>query len=93
MKDNLGLIITFIVVILIVLTIVGIQSDREEQAEWDLFAKQHKCEIVCGMKGDMITGVGPSFSGNGGMAMTISRTPDKECWKCDDGNMYWRNKP
>lgn len=56
--------------------------------DWQQFFKQHHCEKIGYMSGDVITTFG--VSANGQAAIGIGSTPSKEGWKCDDGVTYWR---
>jgi len=58
--------------------------------QWEAFKREHSCQVVGYMTGDIFTTVGPAIGSNGGVAVGIGSTPSKTGWKCDDGMTYWR---
>lgn len=53
---------------------------------WKQFKKDNNCIVIESMEGELLTGV----LSNGGVIFTS--TPDKECWRCDNGKKYWKDK-
>lgn len=90
--DSEKLVMTGLVLLVVGLIALGIWAEHKEQQKWEQFAVEHNCKEVEYMKGSTVTGVGPSVGGNGGIAVTVGRTPDKVGYLCDDGKTYWRDK-
>jgi hypothetical protein len=61
-----------------------------DSRQWALFKADHNCKVVGKMAGSVVTTVGPTFGGTGGVAVGVGSTPDKTGWLCDDGITYWR---
>ena len=62
----------------------------KESEQWEAFKVTQNCKVVGHEKGHVSTGVGPVMSGNGGVAVIVTSTPDKTGWLCDDNITYWR---
>lgn len=70
----------------ILIAIIIIDSNVKAKA-WDTFKRKYDCKVVEEMSGSITPGIS---LGSGNVVMTV--TPDKECWKCNDGKKYWRDK-
>lgn len=57
-----------------------------EESNWQEFKKDHNCKIVERSDGQY----GSGFSSKGNVVATY--TDGQECWLCDDGIRYWKNK-
>lgn len=88
----LGRPILLMLVALAVLIPAAIYADMKEQQRWDVFAKDHNCNVVAHMSGDVSVGFGTGVVSNGklGTGTVVMTTPDKTAYKCDDGVTYWR---
>lgn len=60
------------------------------ERDWERFKIDHHCQVVGKMSGSVVTTVGPTFGGQGGIAVGVGSTPDRTGWLCDDGVTYWR---
>ena len=60
--------------------------------KWETFKAEHNCRIVDKLDGSTGTGVGITFSPNGGTGIgpVITSNPAKVGWLCDDGITYWK---
>jgi hypothetical protein len=79
----------FWTILLIIVLVFFFFHDRNENKKWDKFKKEHKCKIVSYIDGDTNVGVG---IGSKGPIPTLSETPDKAGWLCDDGMTYFKDK-
>lgn len=85
----------FFTLVLLVIAVAGVLLgllSRDEQREWDEFAKQHDCKIVARKQEMTSTGFGPVVGGKDvGVAFVVNTTPAQTAYLCDDGVIYWRN--
>lgn len=76
----------WIICIVIILTIGSCVNSCNENRNWENFKKKHHCKIIERMDGSFSFGV--SSRGD-----TVPMYNDgKECWLCDDGIKYWKEK-
>lgn len=61
-----------------------------EHNRWENFKKDHNCKVI--EEVDSSVGIGSGISTNGEFVSTTVYIPGKECWLCDDGKKYWRDK-
>lgn len=80
------LLITAFIVPLLVIAII------QDYKEWEEFKVTHNCKKIAHVDGNIQNGVGYGLTTNGtfGVITTITSTPDKTAWECDDGVTYWK---
>lgn len=85
--------VIFLSIAIVFLLVIYIIASIENEKEWQAFKADHDCRVVERSDGDIHTGVGVVSNVNGqpGTVVTVSSTPDKEAWLCDDGITYWKN--
>lgn len=88
--DQLSLI--GLLVLVVALIPISIWAVMEEHEQWQAFAAEHNCKVIGRMSGSTSTGVGYGMAANGqfGTVVTITSTPSKTGYLCDDGVTYWR---
>jgi len=68
-------------------------ASMENEKRWQTFKVEQNCVLVGVSEGDTFVGVGyATTAGGAGPVVTVSATPNKKGYKCDDGVTYWRNK-
>ncbi len=80
------------IIIIIAAFGASVYAMYRDAQQWALFAAEHDCKVIHRVKGDTIvgTGIGVTTSGTVGTVTTITATPDKTAYVCDDGVTYWR---
>jgi hypothetical protein len=77
-----------VVALIAALAWAGVKKNRQ----WQAFSREHNCQKVAVVKGDVAVGQGVvvGTSGQVGVVTTTEVSPDKTAWRCDDGVTYWR---
>jgi len=76
----------WIIPIIAVLFIGSCMNSCIEENNWQEFKKENNCKIIERKNGRY----GSGFTSNGKYVMTHINGQD--CWLCDDGIKYWRDK-
>jgi|HubBroStandDraft_1064217.scaffolds.fasta_scaffold1986050_1 hypothetical protein len=79
-----------ITLLLVVLIGVVVYASNKDEKDWQKYARAHHCATTGTKAGQIITGVGPTVGGNGGVAVVVSSTPDQTIYVCDGGEMQIR---
>lgn len=88
MSDWVGRALLVGVSAILLVTIASVIGVVVEQRRWEQFKTDHNCKLVGVVESDAMPGYG--LTSDGKIAFTISQTPKKEGWLCDDGITYWR---
>jgi hypothetical protein len=78
--------VTLTVLLLVAAVYLAIQDSRR----WAHYSVEHHCVAKGVKKGQVVTSVGPSMGGDGGVAITTGVTPDQTVYVCDGGEIVIR---
>lgn len=76
------------VLLMLLCTGLVVAAALYKRERWRTFAKEHNCQKVGKMDGDVVPSVG--FDAKGTPVVTVGVTQDKTGWMCDDGMTYWK---
>lgn len=96
LEDSVGLAL----VAFLLLTLAGtggaiwwaVGAAAEEHARWVEFSEKHECRVTERASGSMQVGSGWAVGANGkaGVVTTVTQSPDRTAYLCNDGVVYWR---
>lgn len=67
-----------------------IYLQKQDAKKWDAYASSHHC-IAKGIKASQVgTGIGPNLSGDGGVTVVTTTTPEQTIYVCDGGEIQIR---
>ena len=76
---------SLVMVVIMALAIAGVYFKMKR---WSAFAKEHDCQIVGKMAGDVLPNVG--FNPQGTPVVGVTIESNEVGWKCNDGMTYRR---
>lgn len=76
-----------VIAVLAILALV-VRADMKNSQDWEAFKAANNCRITSQIDGEILPSVG--IGSNGQTVYSVTTTPSKTAWTCNDGITYYK---